>query len=305
MGDEAIGAANVGKSVRSFLEALASLEREIEFVFERAGNGSVGTLRRYAGKVAAGMSTSGPVPDLLGLLKMVGRLSDGSLLSRSLCGLLGAADGASLEAVREDVRELIEQVARLREREVTLAGGVSQLRAKTAQFDDALAGLARVQGRCLARMQGQAEQVERVEQLAGRRDDHITRLIRDTASQRGELERLLREHGDEHRAGGAGNASPELSRRIDAVEMQFQELKKLNKNGTQGVIDTLETLRDRLGRLEARAAEMSREARAKSGRLDALTRHVSSVEGRLKSAIGGEPKRVVPVVAMETSEAPM
>ncbi len=305
MGERAIGAASVGKSVRSFLEALASLEREIEFMFERAGSGSAGTLRRYADKLAAGVGGGSAVPDLLGLLKMVGRVSDGSLLSRSLCGFLGAADATSLEIVREDVRELIEQVARLREREITLAGGVSQLRAKTAQFDEALSGLARVQGRCIARMQGQAAQVEQVEQLSARRDDHITRLIRDTASQRGKLERLLRERGDGQQVAASGNANSEMSRRIDAVEMQFQELKKLNKNGTQGVIDTLETLRDRTGRLEARAAEMSREARAKSGRLDALSRHVSSVEGRLKSAIGGEPKGVLPVVSMESSEAPM
>jgi hypothetical protein len=94
---------------------------------------------------------------------------------------------------------LLDQVARLREREVALAGGLSQLRARAARFDEALAGLARVQGRCAARLRAQDSRSDRVENLAARRDDHITRLIRDTAAQRADMERLVRDIEEERR----------------------------------------------------------------------------------------------------------
>ncbi|MEQ1866648.1 MAG: prepilin peptidase, partial [Micropepsaceae bacterium] len=54
---------------------------------------------------------------------------------------------------------------------VALAGGLSQLRGRAARFDEALAGLARVQGRCAARLRMQDSRSDRVESLAGRRDD--------------------------------------------------------------------------------------------------------------------------------------
>jgi hypothetical protein len=37
---------------------------------------------------------------------------------------------------------------------------------------------------------------------------------------------------------------------------------------------------------------MSREARAKAGRIDALARHVSTVEGRLTTAIGSSAEAI-------------
>jgi hypothetical protein len=40
---------------------------------------------------------------------------------------------------------------------------------------------------------------------------------------------------------------------------------------------------------------MSREARAKAGRIDALARHVATVEGRLTSAIGKPGEGLVPL----------
>jgi DNA repair exonuclease SbcCD ATPase subunit len=231
--------------------------------------------------------------------------------ARRWSDLLGLADDASLESIRNDLRELFEQVARLREREVALAGGLSQLRARAVRFDDALAGLARVQGRYVARMAAQQARAERVEHLAYRRDDHITRLIRDTAAQRSEIERLVRELEDDRRTRNTPVPEPQISApsmdpaRLQVVERQFEELRKAQKSGTQSVIDTLESLRERLARLEARAIEMSREARAKTGRLDALARHVASVDGRLSSAIGGHGAAggsLVPTV--ERAEAP-
>ena len=41
MGDDRIGATSVGKSVRSLLEALRSLEREVEVVFDPPWNQSM------------------------------------------------------------------------------------------------------------------------------------------------------------------------------------------------------------------------------------------------------------------------
>ncbi len=49
-------------------------------------------------------------------------------------------------------------------------------------------------------------------------------------------------------------------------------------------------------------AEMSREARAKGGRLDALARHVAGVETRLTSALG-EGGRPVVAVATEIDKS--
>jgi len=292
MGDDRVGATSVGKSVRSLLEALRSLEREVEVVFERATERPTDLVLRVL-RLFTEAQKGLRAPEMLRLLRDLAPYPRAGHAARRWGELLGLADHASLEAVREQLRELFEQVARLREREVALAGGLSQLRARAARFDDALAGLARVQGRYVARMVAQQARAERVEHLAYRRDDHITRLIRDTAAQRAEIERLVREMEEDRRSRSAASQQAEAtpppadSGRLQAVERSFEELRKAQKTGTQSVIDTLESLRERLGRLEARAIEMAREGRAKSGRIDALARHVASVDGRLSSALGG------------------
>ena len=301
MGDDRVGAASVGKSVRSLLEALRSLEREIEVVFERATEAPAGGIRRAAGRLFRAAGAVGSV-DVMSLLRSGGVLSGADMLgTKTVARFFGLADDAALGEVRSQVSDLFDQVARLREREVALAGGLSQLRARAARFDEALAGLARVQGRCAARLKMQESRSDRVESLAGRRDDHITRLIRDTAAQRADMERLVKEIEAERdrRAAelrDAATAAPVVDSRIQTFERKVDDLKRAQQTGTQSVIDTLESVRDRIGKLEARAAEMSREARAKTGRIDALARHVAVVETRLSSAIGQKttPEIVAP-----------
>ena len=298
MGDDRVGAASVGKSVRSLLEALRSLERELEVVFERATEGSASGVRRAAARLFGGKLPPSAV-DLGSLLRSGGKVSADGFGTKAIVRFLGLADDAALAEVRVQVGDLLDQVARLREREVALAGGLSQLRARAARFDEALAGLARVQGRCAARLRVQDSRSDRVENLAARRDDHITRLIRDTAAQRADMERLVRDIEEERRTRAAASEEasmtpPAIDTRIQTVERQFDDFRRTQKTGTQGVIDSLEALRDRIGKLEARAAEMSREARAKTGRIDALTRHVSVVEGRLSSAMGQRAAGTLP-----------
>jgi chromosome segregation ATPase len=240
--------------------------------------------------------------DLGALLRRAGEIDFGALV-RMVGGAFGLADEASLEAVRADMREIAEQVSRLRERELALAGGVSQLRSKAARFDEALSGLARVQGKCVARLDGQVERARKLEHLAARRDDHITRLIRDTAGQRAELERISTDvaaAASERAAEPAAYADAvrevtDVRAKVGTLETQYSDLKRLHAGATQRVIETLESMRDRVSKLETRAAEMSREARAKAGRLDALARHVASVEGRLTTAIGKAGDALVPV----------
>jgi DNA repair exonuclease SbcCD ATPase subunit len=308
MGDDRVGATSVGKSFRSLLEALRSLEREVEVVFERATERPTDAVLRVL-RLFSEAQKGLRAPQVLRLLREIAPFPRTGQAARKWGELLGLADQSSLEAIRDQLRELAEQVARLREREVALAGGLSQLRARASRFDDALAGLARVQGRYVAKMAGQQVQAERVEHLAYRRDDHITRLIRDTAAQRAEIERLVREMEEDRRRGDAPSQDAEVSSpppdsgRLQAVERAFDELRKAQKTGTQSVIDTLESLRERLGRLEARAVEMSREARAKSGRIDALARHVASVDGRLSTAIGGRGAGAI-VTTTERVDAP-
>lgn len=312
MGDDRVGAASVGKSVRSLLEALRSLEREIEVVFERATEAPAGGMRRAAGRLfrAAGAVRS---VDVMGLLRPGSSGLPGAekLGTKTIARFFGLADDAALGEVRAQVSDLFDQVARLREREVALAGGLSQLRARAARFDEALAGLARVQGRCAARLKMQESRSDRVESLAGRRDDHITRLIRDTAAQRADMERLVKEiEADRDRRVAelrdAATAAPVVDSRIQTFERKVDELKRAQQTGTQSVIDTLESVRDRIGKLEARAAEMSREARAKTGRIDALARHVAVVETRLSSAIGQKttPEIVAPADRIDAPVAP-
>jgi chromosome segregation ATPase len=302
MGEEELGSPGIAKSVRSLVEALATLEREAEMIFDRASATSATAMAGYVGKVAAEAGRRAAASlDLAALLKRASEIDFAPLLS-AMTGALGLADEASLEAVRADMREVIEQVGRLRERELALAGGVSQLRAKTARFEEALAGVARVQGKCVARLDGQVDSARKLEHLAGRRDDHITRLIRDTAGQRAELERLARELDAVKRAEQETKPAAETMREVSDVraklgqlETQYADLKKLQAGSTQRIIETLESMRDRVGKLEMRAAEMSREARAKAGRLDALARHVATVEGRLTTAIGNPGEAIVAV----------
>ena len=302
MGEEELGSPGIAKSVRSLVEALTTLEREAEMIFDRASATSATAMAGYVGKAAAEAGRRAAAGlDLAALLKRASEV-DFSPILRAMTGALGLADEASLEAMRADMREVIEQVARLRERELALAGGVSQLRSKTARFEEALAGVARVQGKCVARLDGQVDSARKLEHLAGRRDDHITRLIRDTAGQRAELERLAREldavKQSEHETKPAAETIREVAdvrAKLSQLETQYADLKKLQAGSTQRVIETLESMRDRVGKLEMRAAEMSREARAKAGRLDALARHVATVEGRLTTAIGTSAEAIVPV----------
>lgn len=300
MGEEEFGFPGFAKSARSFLEALSTLEREAEILFGRIGGSPTGVLAGFLGKVAAviGSGATGTF-DLSAVLRRSG-VADTRTLMKSFIALLGVADGSALDVVRDEVREVVEQVARLRERELALAGGVSQLRARAARFEEALAGLARVQGKCVARLDGHVDRARDLERLAARRDDHITRLIRDTAGQRAELERLR----DEIAASGRTESEQsvletrrdvaDVRAKVAQIESHYTDLKKLQTGSAQRVIETLESLRDRIGKLESRAAEMSREARAKAGRLDALARHVAVVEARLSTAIGKNGEAIVP-----------
>ena len=309
MGEEEFASPGFTKSVRSLLEALSTLEREAEIFLGRAGTGSPANLGAWLMSFvsAAGRKASTGV-EIAALLKRLSAIgAPGTLgaldiagLAKSLSGTFGLADAAELESLREEVREVVEQVARLRERELALAGGVSQLRARAARFEEALAGLARVQGKCVARLDSQVDRARKLEHLAARRDDHITRLIRDTAGQRAELERLSRETASARieepaPAEDAGQEIDQIRVRLGQIEAQSADLKKLQTGSAQRMIETLESLRDRLTKLESRAAEMSRESRAKAGRLDALARHVGVVEDRLASAIGKNGDPLVPV----------
>lgn len=299
MGEDEFGFQGFAKSVRSLLDALSTLEREAEILLERASGPSLAGIGAFVTKIA-GMFGGVGAPDLNGLLERAGRFDTASW-TKGLAAMLGLADESVLVEVRDELREVIEQVARLRERELALAGGVSQLRARSARFEEALAGLARVQGKCVARLDGQVDRARELERLAARRDDHITRLIRDTAGQRAELERLSDQlaavrpaDGDEGLV-GARREIGEVRAKLAQLENGHADFRKLHAGSTQRVIESLESIRDRVAKLESRAAEMSREARAKAGRLDALARHVAMVEGRLSTAIGKNGEAIVPV----------
>lgn len=330
MDDDEIGSTTISKSVRSLLEAFNSFEREALVMLERMGTASPRrVVSRLRGLVLA-VVRDGGLSDATETMR--GLASLGRLVS-----YLGLADGHALEALKTEVVNVMTEVGQLKERERLLAGSLGQMRARAARFESALEGVARQQGRSrarveaaskrsatlvahslerfehalegLARLQGRSAQrmrqaewaTEKVETLSRRRDEHITRLIRDTTVQRSHLERLSEEvahlaqpdRGDETQ-----RAAEELSairERVQQVETSFHDLRRLNKEGSQGAMHGLEVIRERLARLEARTAEISREARAKSGRLDALSRHVATVEGRLSSAIGKATETVVGV----------
>lgn len=290
MGDDRVGTMSVGKSVRSLLEALRSLEREGELLFERLVERPSDRVRAAA-SLAASLARTATQADLFSFVRSASRVASASSAKNGLVGMLGLVEEPAFDEVRSQISELFDQVGRLREREHALAGGVSQLHARAQRFEDALAGLARVQGRFAARLARQHGRTDDVERLAQRRDDHITRLIRDTAAQRSDMERLVAEIAEERRRNAEEGATTDPPDRADperllAVQRQFEDFRRAQKNSAQSVIDALESLRERLGRLESRAVEMSREARAKTGRIDALARHVSVVEGRLSNAIG-------------------
>ncbi len=217
-----------------------------------------------------------------------------------------------LQLVRADLDVVSSQVSELRERETLLAGGVSRLGARTVRFERALAALARVQGRYSARMKMASGTAERLERLATRRDEHITRVTRDLTVQRSQLERVsgevsrLESRTSDANAGSAvAGLVEDLQGRVHGIEAEHQETRRLQKDGTQGTLHALELTRERLTRLEGRITEISREALAKTGRLDALSRHVSSVEGRLSKAIGvGEPVvRAAPKIDLQEASA--
>ncbi len=309
MGEDDLGSPGFAKSLRSLIDALATFEREAEFLAARFAapsmRGTIAAIQRLLGE---SLRRDAIRVDILEALFAPGGI-DMSNLTKLIANALGLTDLESFELLRSEVRELGEQVARLRERELALAGGVSQLRARAARFDEALAGLARVQGRCVSRLDKQMERAHRLEQLASRRDDHITRLIRDTAGQRAELEKLARAvaelgNADGERSGAeVRTALEEVRARLEQIEKRHHELKQAHAGGTQRVIETLESLRERIGRLESRAAEMSREARAKAGRLDALARHVTVVEARLSTALGGKPDTAVVPLAKDVERS--
>ena len=316
MGDTGIGAASLSQSLRSLIEALRTLEEELQYIFGRASDRSVATILSQSRKI---FSLLGGIPRgtiVSTLMRQAlsssrggssdAKMSDNVNLPKTLMSVLGLADAGTLETVCREVEALVASVANLRERETAVSSSVAQLRARSNRFEEALSGLARIQGRSMARMASQSDRAQDVEQLASRRDDHITRLIRDTASQRAELERISREvtRINSERAGEAKKPSSDpdgMRDRVRAVERQVVDLKKLQKSGNAGVIDTLDALRDKITRLEQRATEMSREARAKTGRLDALSRHVSTIEGRLTTAIGADGSGGAPVVAVAAS----
>ncbi len=324
MGVDGVGSSGLDQTIRSLRALLKSFEREIGFVAGRARAGSGDVIQEFArslaGAIAGGMSggafamASGGLSgvaniDLAKLIRLLTSAFDPTAFAASLAKFIGLADAKSLDSMQREVLAILDELGRVREREIATAGGLSQLRTRATRFDEALGGLARLQGRLVARLDEQATRGHQVEQMAGRRDDHITRLIRDHAAQRAELEGLVR-RGVEFDAQAKESArrlevlevSSTEEARVGQLEGQFDDLLRSQKNGIQSAIESLDGLRERVGRLEARSAEMTREARAKTGRLDALARHVASVEGRLTTAIGKGGGNVVTVAARKIED---
>jgi hypothetical protein len=294
-------------------EMLLALARGIGALQPRIGMPDLRALTGLTGLTGIGLDAGraglSSLSDLAKLFTDLASRVDVRSITGALAGFIGAADVRALESLRVEVLAMLDDLSGVHEREIALSGGLSQLRTRATRFDEALIGLARVQGRMVARLEAQTVRADEVEKLAGRRDDHITRLIRDTAAQRGEIERLARHVGEVDQRDADFRRRLELvevgadeNDRLVRVESQVSDLKRLQKTGIQSAIESLDGLRDRVGRLEARAAEMSREARAKSGRLDALARHVASVEGRLTTAIGKGGGNVVTVAARKIED---
>jgi len=280
MADVGYGSPGFGKSLRSLADILRGLEREAGILLERTDQDSASRLGEL---LMRGLSGVG----LTSLFASVGAPE----LARGFIRLIGLADGASLAALRREVERMAVEAGEGRARDDELQQGVARLRATMRRLDSVVEGMARVQGRCASRLTAQEQEVAEAKRLTVRRDDHITRLIRDTAGQRALLERLMR--GGEGPAEQAGRELDETRRRLERVESHMSDLKRLQKSGTQDLIGTLEGIRDRISRLEVRAAEMTREARAKGGRLDAVARHVASVDNRLSTALGRHRENLV------------
>jgi len=283
MVDEGLGPTTLGKSVHSLWNAARSLESEMAMVVDRISNLLPSGVLAQAGKVLA---AGAPFAFRFGTREEQ-----------------GAEFCEKFDLLQVKLDDVVSQVAELRERETLLAGGVSQLGARTVRFERALAGLARVQGRYGARMKQSAGTAERLEDLATRRDEHITRVTRDLTVQRSQLERVserlsyLDRRTSESDPEVTVSVLGDLRGRIGKIEAGYASTRQLQKDGTQGTLHALELTRERLTRLESRITEISREALAKTGRLDALSRHVSSVEGRLSRAIGAVEEPVARVAS--------
>ena len=93
MGDDGGSSSGFSKSVRSLLETIDSLEKEIEVVFDRARIGSTNTFATYLRKLIGG--TGGPDKgrggsiDLLKILKMVSASVDTPLVAKGVATALG------------------------------------------------------------------------------------------------------------------------------------------------------------------------------------------------------------------------
>ena len=279
MVDVGYGSPGLGKSLRSLVDILRGLEREVEILFERSGGDPDASVddRRSGWRALA--------PWLGGFARAWA--PEPAALAREIARLAGLADAASLHALRADLERLAARVADGGARDRAVADEIRRLRALVARLEGSVEGMARMQGRTLARLRAHQRQLRHVERLTTRRDDHITRLIRDTAGQRAELEKLAGRHsGESGPPAEAATRLDETRKRLEQVESRLSDLRRMQSAGAQNVIETLESIRDRVARLEVRAAEMTREARAKGGRLDALARHVANVDNRLSAALG-------------------
>ncbi len=132
------------------------------------------------------------------------------------------------------------------------------------------------------------------EELASLREKsrRFEEAVQALARTQGRCLAKLEDNGDPHGVGA----------RLDAFEQHFGDFKTAHRSNTQGVLDGFEGIRERLARLETRSSEMSREAQAKSGRLDALSRHAAAVEHKIDTALGSPrtPAAVdIPAPALE------
>jgi|GEM_PF-1289485 tetrahydromethanopterin S-methyltransferase subunit G len=303
MADYGTGSTSFMKSVTSFLDALRSFEREAVMLMGKAATGKrglnipglniPGLNLPGLGLLGAGVSTAA-VASLRSLLSGSAegraRASAGGQGRAGLVAILGLADRDSLEELSRELGDLGGQVSELRERELANVGILGQLRARAARFESAVDGLARVQGRSCAVQDRRQKDSDGFRELVQSRDDHVTRLLRDTSAQRARLEqldsRVERLSTVSQAAGETVAEDGQMADRVDELDSRLGDFRKIQSNGAHRVAESLDLVRERLGRLEARTAEVSREARIKTGRLDALARHVAVVDGRLASAIG-------------------
>ncbi len=117
------------RSLQSLLEVLATFEREASCLLERFG-----------------VDVARPAE----VWRAVGAVGDE--LSRWLGSALGLADEAGLDAVRAEVRGLVAEVARIRERDGGLANGLAALEERCERFEKALEDLSAANDKLAARM---------------------------------------------------------------------------------------------------------------------------------------------------------